>query len=340
MAHVLLVEDDPEAVAEILARLQSAGHTCDVAGSQKEAEAFLDTNSYDLFLIDLKIPFESGGFLSEEFGRNLIDHIVLRPGHRNKPILVVTAYGIDSYHLGVEMIKRGAFDVVGKPFGPAHPFDAKVREALASKRSSREENLDQGAMHPFQDGTLDFFPERVELKGIKIAGPEGSSHRRKLLDFLKDRHLAGDAGPHSGAAIGGRLGFARGEDAVNEASRQIRDTCTREMAKKHQTACGRNDVIHNEDSGYRFGSKIKVRVHPGEADEENALETPNQEAILRELKSGKAIPAKELRSRFPLSPRAFAQEMAPLEYRGLVAREGNGAATRYRLATRPGSVSG
>jgi len=349
MAHLLVVDDDPEIIKDVQVRLKSMGHTCDSAGSQQAAEELLAINTYDLYLLDLEIPLEKGGLLSTEFGRNLMDKILRTPVQRDKPIIVITGHDIDSYHIGIEMSKRGAFDMVGKPFGTKHPLETKIREALRAhaairgRRLAREAGALNQAETPFTGGTLDFYPDRVELRGEKIAGPEGKSQMRQVLDLLKMHHLSGERRTLDGNFIARELGFERGQFTVNEAVRQIRDVCTRVMAKKCHLVCGTNDVITNEYRGYVFAPGIQVR-EPGtaipkdssagttaKANGENAL-SEIQSAILHELRTSQSVSRKSLSGSLQIKPAALNSELAQMVKLGLVTKEGCGAATRYKLA--------
>ena len=342
MAHILVVDDDPRMVADMLARAASMGHTCDTAGDQNTAEELLATHCYDLFLIDREIPREPGGFRSKQFGQNLLERIKLTPGHRTKPVIIVTGYDLDSYELGVEMLKSGAVDVVGKPFGEGRQLEEKIREALektvqphqSAKRQAKGITRIEGR---FAGGILNFFPNRVELNGQRIAGPEGGSQIRRVLDFLKEQHLSGERRSCDGAYIARELGIERGQLAVNESVREIRNSCNRAMLHGCHLACGLNDVIGNERHGYFFQPWIQVHDLRDEdqTDEHAAISeqplTPVQTAILRELQAMPSMSTVLLRSRMQMQAGVLAAELEALMERGLVAREGNGAATRYKL---------
>lgn len=60
MAHILVV-DDEAAIRKLTSRfLTGAGHTCEFAESVAGGRRQLATQSFDLVLIDLKMPGESG----------------------------------------------------------------------------------------------------------------------------------------------------------------------------------------------------------------------------------------------------------------------------------------
>ena len=284
MANLLVVDDDPRMIADIVSRVESMGHTCDTAANQLAAEELLATRSFDLFLIDQEIPREEGGFRSKQFGRNLLERIQLTPGHRSKPAIVVTGHDLDSYHLGVEMLKRGAVDVVGKPFGEEHPLEDKIREALEKSMPPRESGKRKAKgltrlEGRFEGGNLDFYPERVELKGRKITGPEGSSQTRRVLDFLKNHHVSGERRSCDGAFMARELGLERGPIAVNESIREIRNTCIRVMARDLHLACGLADVIGNERCGYFFQPWIRVHDVGAEGQTPQAAPDPVESSL-------------------------------------------------------------
>lgn len=133
-------------------------------------------------------------------------------------------------------------------------------------------------------------------KGYKI-------ERSSVVERSAVNRLVGGSNPPArGCAWGG---FERGQFTVNEAVRQIRDVCTRVMAKKCHLVCGTNDVITNEYRGYVFAPGIQVR-EPGtdipkdsstgaaaKVNAENAL-SEIQSAILHELRTGQSVSRKTL----------------------------------------------
>src|SRR5688572_27204590 len=103
--HLLVVDDDRR-IRDLLSRfLRSAGYRVTTAESAAEARAKLGGLSFDLLILDVMMPGETGF----EFARTL-------RASSSVPILMLTARGeAESRIQGLEI---GADDYVGKPFEP------------------------------------------------------------------------------------------------------------------------------------------------------------------------------------------------------------------------------
>jgi two-component system, OmpR family, phosphate regulon response regulator OmpR len=117
--HLLVVDDDRR-IRELLSRfLMSEGYRVTTVESAAEARAKLEGLSFDLLILDVMMPGETGF----EFARKLrISSTV--------PILMLTARGeAESRIQGLEI---GADDYVGKPF---EPRELSLRVASILKRA-------------------------------------------------------------------------------------------------------------------------------------------------------------------------------------------------------------
>ncbi len=103
----ILVVDDEKIVRESLKGwFEEDGYVVDVAASGKAALSMLSTNSYDVFLLDIKMPEMNGLELQSK----------IREFFPNAAIIIMTAYAsVDS---AVEALKNGAYDYITKPFDP------------------------------------------------------------------------------------------------------------------------------------------------------------------------------------------------------------------------------
>jgi CheY-like chemotaxis protein len=339
MPHALIV-DNNEAIIEILEeRLKSMDHTYEAALCQQEAEELLQRNIYDYILLDLGIPLTHQGVPIKQYGRNLLLKIKQMPGHKDKPVIAMTAHNLKSYHLAVEVMKDGAVDFVGKPFGEKHQLERKIHEALQKYPPRKKPDVKPGNAEPpkpFSSGILDFYADRVELRGEKIAGAEGETQMRQVLDLLKKRRLTKDKRSYDSRLIAHELNFHRGQSAVIDAVRQIRDACASVMLDKLNIECGKNDVVRNRDQGYSFAEVVEIRqggTEPVKAAHPDL--TANQLAILRELREQPAISRKVLSKRIHIRVAALNAEIADLVTKGIVTQTGNGAAMRYKLLNDP-----
>ncbi|MGH7804103.1 MAG: response regulator, partial [Candidatus Binatia bacterium] len=126
----ILVADDEESIRFVLSRaLQADGHrVAEFAGGQA-ALAALATESFDLAIVDIRMPDLSGLDLLTR----------TRESHPDLPIVIVTAESTMAN--AIEAMKRGAFDYVVKPFD-LEEVRVVVGRALEIRRLTRMvENL-------------------------------------------------------------------------------------------------------------------------------------------------------------------------------------------------------
>src|SRR5258707_10968437 len=105
MAHVLVVDDDAR-LRELLRRyLTEHGFTVATAADAREARQRLADLAFDLIVLDVMLPQESGLELTRDLRRS-----------SQVPILLLTARGeVDDRISGLE---SGADDYLAKPFEP------------------------------------------------------------------------------------------------------------------------------------------------------------------------------------------------------------------------------
>ena len=101
----VLVVDDEDVVRQILSRWLSAlGYRCSQAPDGYTARAMLSEQEFDLVLLDIGLPDESGIKLLPRIRRN----------HPLCAVVIIT--GLDDTGTAVEAMRLGAFDYVVKPF--------------------------------------------------------------------------------------------------------------------------------------------------------------------------------------------------------------------------------
>ena len=125
-AKILVVDDEADFTKLIQTILAQEGYMVDAATSATQAIAMQYKNSYDLAIVDLRMP--------EMTGLELLQYLKAR----DKAIFVIlmTAYG--SFSVGIEALRRGACDYVSKPF-KNKVLKEKVAEALARRHQYLEE---------------------------------------------------------------------------------------------------------------------------------------------------------------------------------------------------------
>lgn len=152
-AHLLVVDDDARLRSLLQRYLTEQGFRVTAAADAAEARAALKAVSFDLLVMDVMMPGESG--------LELVDS--LRRQGRDVPVLMLTARGDpDDRVAGFE---SGADDYLAKPFDPrelAHRVRTILRRATPPPMPA--------AKGPVQLGTRWFDPDRAELRG-----PEGTT---------------------------------------------------------------------------------------------------------------------------------------------------------------------
>jgi two-component system phosphate regulon response regulator OmpR len=147
--HLLVVDDDAR-LRNLLQRfLSEQGFRVSAAADALAARQALASMSFDLLVLDVMMPGESGLDLTESLRRE---------GHE-VPILMLTAAGApDDRIAGFE---RGADDYLAKPFDPRE-LALRIRTILKRSAAAVPASL---PLAPVQLGPHWFDPERGELRG-------------------------------------------------------------------------------------------------------------------------------------------------------------------------------
>jgi CheY-like chemotaxis protein len=337
MPHALVIDDHEQILQIVGEKLESLDHTFDAASSQEEAEEFLRRQSYDYILLDLAIPLRFGGQADKQYGRNLLHKIRGALGHPSTTVIVMTANDLESYHVGVELMKEGADDFVGKPFGEDHPLERKIKEALV-RRPPRDNDpnakADEATIQQFTGAVIEFYGDRVEINGRKLTGRK--SQMRSVLECLRLKKEAGGKITLGGVQLANECHFDNGEKAAGDAVRQIRDKAC-ELLQKHDNvhAVG-NDIVVTDDTGYSLGSKIQIRVAGVTPDgDTNTGFSPEQLKILRGLRGKNSQLRALIAKSAGLTNRRIGEEIESLIESGYVKAHGKGAALRYELIREP-----
>jgi DNA-binding NtrC family response regulator len=124
----ILVVDDEVAIRESLEELlKLEGYTTRMAADGVEGLRILDQESFDLVLLDLALPGQSGLELLPQ----------IKERHLDLPIIMITAYGtVDNV---IEAIRAGAENFIQKPWDNEKLL-ADIRSAVA-RHKAEEENL-------------------------------------------------------------------------------------------------------------------------------------------------------------------------------------------------------
>lgn len=166
--HLLVIEDNPDLVANLCEFLEERGHTADIAYNGYAGLGFAVENSYDAVVLDLMLPGIDG---LEVCAR-------LRAAGRTMPVLMLTAR--DSLEDKLEGFASGADDYLIKPFALLE-LEARLQALVRRGRGESE----HGA-HRLQvaDLTLDIATWQVSRAGQTIELPPIPL---KILELLMRR---------------------------------------------------------------------------------------------------------------------------------------------------------
>jgi DNA-binding NtrC family response regulator len=124
-AHILLIDDEAIALANLSHVLERAGHRVTACLDGTEGLVALAREPFDLVLTDLKMPKVDGMEVLRQ----------VREKHPDVPVVVITGHAtLDS---AVEAMKAGAFHYLAKPFRLAEAREV-VKSALELRRVKRE----------------------------------------------------------------------------------------------------------------------------------------------------------------------------------------------------------
>jgi DNA-binding response OmpR family regulator len=147
--RLLLVEDDVMVASGIKLGLTNAGYTVDWVGSAERAEQALESDSFDLAIVDIGLPGIDGLELTRR----------LRIRGVSMPVLILTAR--DALQDRVQGLDLGADDYMLKPF--------ELPELLARLRALlRRSQAATSAVLAFGPLEMDTAHRRVQLAGTAL----------------------------------------------------------------------------------------------------------------------------------------------------------------------------
>ena len=161
-AHILVVDDDARLRALLQRFLTEQGFRVSTAEKAATARAALADMAFDLLVLDVMMPGETGLQLTA----------ALRAEGQEVPILMLTARGApDDRIAGLE---QGVDDYLAKPFDPRE-LALRIRTIL--RRAAPAPTAPQ-SLAPMQIGNRWFDIERAELRGpdgiIRLTGGEAA----------------------------------------------------------------------------------------------------------------------------------------------------------------------
>jgi DNA-binding NtrC family response regulator len=125
-SHLLVVDDEADFARMIQQALIKEGYRVDAAVSATQAMALMRKHSYDLALVDMRMP--------EMTGLELLQYLKMKD--KKISVMIMTAFGTVS--IGYEALKKGACDYLAKPF-KLELLRRKVSEELKRRVQYLEE---------------------------------------------------------------------------------------------------------------------------------------------------------------------------------------------------------
>lgn len=163
--HILVAEDHPSVAEAVVRSLRKSGYAVDQVQNGEEAEAALETNDFDLLILDIGLPKRSG---LEVLKR-------LRSRKSAIPVLILTA--LDSVKDLVAGLDAGADDYLAKPF-EFEVLEARVRALMRRGMAGGPTVIRHGPL------TYDQTGRTAHLNGAPI---ELSARELGLLEILLRR---------------------------------------------------------------------------------------------------------------------------------------------------------
>jgi len=285
--HAIVVDDNRDVLDDVSDRLESMGHTCDLAETQSDARKLLEHGRFSYALLDLEIPVRYGSPCRIGNGKNLLREMRSIKGLQDMPVIVMTAHGHGSPRLAVDVMKHsGAVDFVMKPFSEADPpLEEVIEDVLRITRRTRpgarafsEVVCDPEPPQPFKEGEMVFSETRVELCGVRICDGRGSGLARSILDVLREKDGRGMFIALSGEELARRAGGAMTrQNDIADAIRRLRERIQLSLLEQANVRCTRRDVVSNDRRyGYRLTGKITIRdVDDVNSDPNDVRNDPN-----------------------------------------------------------------
>jgi CheY-like chemotaxis protein len=259
--HVLVVEDDV-AIQDLLKRRLKKLYEISCATYQDEAFAALEKWTFDLVLLDLKLPRNRLDMNpSPEVGIDILQQIrkrkICRRGTATPvPIVIMTAFGQEKLLSADFLQHRGPYDYIKKPFGDGTALKQKIKVALCAEGTAGGSVQTDPKIVQLMFNTTEEF---VLVESVKYTGAT-----YELLSALHDIFLSDRQAQRSPDAYrkvsNKRLAdiLHIGEEAVRRRVSTFRRRVTKDFKEDLNRVLERDDVVENRRDwdGYRLNPRV------------------------------------------------------------------------------------
>lgn len=161
--HILVVDDDDRIRELVKEYLDDNGFIVSTGNSAEEAKIRLQYFKFDLIVLDVMMPGQSGFELTQEIKKK-----------SNVPIILLTAKGeVENRIHGLEL---GADDYLGKPFEPKELL-LRIKNIIKKRKK-----IDSNKINQIGEAKVDLNKMSIQLKN-KIS-KINNSEKKVLLEML------------------------------------------------------------------------------------------------------------------------------------------------------------
>ena len=161
--HILVVDDDDKIRLLIKEYLSNKGYLVSTAENADKAKIKIDIFNFNLIILDVMMPGQSGYDLTKELKAS-----------KNIPIILLTAKGeVENRIHGLEI---GADDYIGKPFDP--------KELLLRVKNVIKMNIDPNKLLSSKIGEAELNLNKMTIKITDKLKRINSSEKRVLMKML------------------------------------------------------------------------------------------------------------------------------------------------------------
>jgi CheY-like chemotaxis protein len=281
--RILVVDDVEENRAVLSRRLSREGYYVEDAASGEDALARVAGDSFDLVLLDVRMPGLDGFAVLERIKQD--------PATRNLPVIMISA--LDDLASVVRCIEHGAEDYLAKPFDQVL-LRARIGASLEKKR--------------WHDKEADYL--RQVARVTDAAGEvEQGTYTPGALDGLttRDDHLGRLARVFDTMAAGVRARETKLRAQLDQLRADVSAATTEHRVVTTTADAGTDALVPGATLAGRYeirevfgrgGMGVVYRAHDRDLDEEVAIKT-----IRRDLLTGDPVVAEQLKSEIRLARR-------------------------------------